>query len=537
MTIDDQLADFLRVSLAALDVQPIPEVIRLERPARREHGDWSSNIALVTAKTAGRAPRDLAQALADRLNAEPPPHVASVEVAGPGFVNFHLKDSWLHEALKEIVAQGADNYGRHHVGDGAKVQLEFVSANPTGPLHVGNGWWSSYGDSLARVMARCGWTVWREYYVNDTGGQVRRLGESLLARRRGEEVPEEGYQGEYVSELARSYRGVEDVAEAGRWAAEQILSNIRTTLQGIGINFDEWFSQASIEESGAVEETISLLRERGLIYEKDGATWLRSTDVGDTRDRVLVKSDTGDFTYLAGDLAYHRNKFLIRGFDRVIDIFGADHHGQVASLKAGVEALGVSSDRLEVQLGQMVSLADGKMSKRAGNFVSLDSLVEDIGADAFRLLSLMSSIDQATTLDLELVRAQSMENPVYYVQYAHARIASIGRVRAERSIERLRLEKVDLSLLTHDRELDVLRCLTELPETVLRACEDRAPYKVTNWVRKLAGCFHGFYHDCYVMGEGISPELTQARLWLVEGARVGLSIGLDLLGVSAPESM
>lgn len=537
MPIDDQLAEAVRASLAALNVEPAPEVVRLERPALRDHGDWSTNVALTTAKVAGRPARELAQALADSLNAKPPPHVASVEVAGPGFVNFHLHDSWLHEALREVLALGTEEYGRHDLGAGRRVQLEFVSANPTGPLHVGNGWWSAYGDSLARVMERCGWRVWREYYVNDTGEQIRRLGDSLLARKHGHEVPEEGYQGEYVGVLAKDYPGSDGVLDAGRWAADRILANIKSTLEGIGISFDEWFSQASIEESGAVEDTISLLRERGLIYEEEGATWLRSTAVGDKRDRVLVKSGTGDYTYLAGDLAYHRDKFLVRGFDRVIDVFGADHHGQVASLKAGVAALGVPADHLEVQLGQMVSLVDGRMSKRAGNFVSLADLVADIGADAFRLLSLMSSIDQATTLDLALVRAQTMENPVYYVQYAHARIASIDRVRAERGIERLPVGDVDLTLLSHERELDVLRCLTELPDTVLRACEDRAPYKVTTWVRKLAGCFHGFYHDCYVMGEGISPELTQARLWLVEGARIGLAIGLDLLGVHAPESM
>jgi arginyl-tRNA synthetase len=536
MSISEQLAGALRRGLAELGVSPVPEAIEVSRPTRREHGDWASNVALVTAKSAGRPPRDLASALAERLSADPPPHVASVEVAGPGFVNFHLRDSWLQEALSEVVEQGTEQFARCDISGGERVQLEFVSANPTGPLHVGNGWWCSYGDSLARIMQRCGWSASREYYVNDTGGQVRSLGESVLAHRSGTQVPEGGYKGDYVAELAERYDGPEEVVAAGRWAADRILSDIRSTLERLSIVFDDWFSQASIEESGAVQETVSLLSERGLVYEKDGATWLRTTELGDSRDRVLVKSD-GDFTYLAGDVAYHRNKFLVRGFDRVIDVFGADHHGQVASLRSAMQALGVDPRRLEVQLGQMVSLTDGKMSKRAGNFVSLDSLVEDIGADAFRLLSLMSSIDQATTLDLDLVRSQSMENPVYYIQYAHARIASIERVRAERRIERLPIAQVDLSLLVHDRELDLIRCLTELPETVVRACEDRAPYKVTNWVRRLAGCFHGFYHDCYVMSESVRPELTQARLWLVEGARVGLAVGLDLLGVSAPDSM
>jgi arginyl-tRNA synthetase len=536
VTVRDVLADSVRAALADLKVEPLPSEVGLERPARPEHGDWSSNVALTSAKAAGRKPRELAVAIAERLTAEPPPHVAAVEVAGPGFVNFRLHQSWLYEALRQVVREGTDDYARHDAGKGERIQLEFVSANPTGPLHVGNGWLCSYGDALGRLLARCGWSVSREYYVNDTGGQIRRLGESLLARRRQEVVPDEGYQGEYVSELARLYDGPDDVEAAGKWAAERILDSIRSTLEGLGIVFDEWYSQASIEESGAVEDTIAVLAERGLVYESDGATWLRSTAVGDSRDRVLVKSD-GDFTYLAGDLAYHRDKFLVRGYDRVIDIFGADHHGQVASLLAGVQALGVEPGRLEVELGQMVSLADGKMSKRSGNFVSLDELVTDIGPDATRLLSLMTSIDQATTLDLELIRRQSMENPVYYVQYAHARIASIDRVREERKIERRPLDRVDLGLLTHQRELVLLRSLTELPDVVLTASRERAPHKVTTWVRELAGDFHGFYHDCYVMGQGVSEDLTQARLWLVEGARIGLAVGLGLLGVSAPESM
>ena len=292
----------------------------------------------------------------------------------------------------------------------------------------------------------------------------------------------------------------------------------------------------SIEESGRVAATIEELRARGHIYEDGGAVWFRATTFGDSRDRVLVKSD-GDTTYLAGDLAYHRNKFIERGFERVIDIFGADTHGHVASLRAGMEALGVDPSRLEVRIGQMISLVGGRMSKRSGNYVRLDTLIDDIGADATRLLSLLSSIDQATTLDLDILKERSAENPVFYVQYAHARIASIDRVAADRGIQRLPLSEVDLGLLEHPRELDVLRALVDLPRVVEEAAVERAPHKVTNWVRALAGTFHGFYHDCYVMGEGIPPALTEARLWLVEAARIGLAIGLDLLGVGAPDEM
>jgi arginyl-tRNA synthetase len=527
-------------ALASMGIEVEPADVHLERPALREHGDWSTNAALKNARALRRPPRELAEELAEHLRTAPPPHLGSVEVAGPGFVNLRLKTDWLYDTLAEVVHGGEAGYARSDIGAGERVQIEFISANPTGPIHVGNGWWGAYGDAMGRVMTRCGWRVHREYYVNDTGGQIRALGESLLARRRGEAVPEAGYQGEYVSELATAYEGPDEVEVAGRWAAERILENIRATLARLGMVFDEWYSQASVEESGEVRETIELLSSKGLVDEEDGAVWFRSSRLGDNRDRVLVKSN-GDATYLAGDLAYHRDKFLLRHFDRVIDIFGADHAGQVKSLLLGVEAMGVEPGRLEVKIGQMVSIVQGgqagRMSKRAGNVVALDELIDDIGADATRLLSLMSSLDQAAVLDLDLVRSQSMENPVYYVQYAHARIASIERVRTERGIDRRLLADVDLSLLVHERELDLLRELEELPDVVVEAGRDRAPHKVTGWVRGLAGAFHGFYHDCPVLADTVGGDLTQARLWLVEAARVGLAIGLDILGVSAPESM
>jgi arginyl-tRNA synthetase len=535
-----RIAEAVSGALSSLGVVLDPASVHLERPARREHGDWSTNVAMVNAKQLGRPPRQVAEELVARLRADPFPHLRQVDVAGPGFVNFHLDPGWLHDALVEVVAGGEDGYACHDIGGGELTQIEFVSANPTGPLHVGNGWWAAYGDALGRVMTRCGWRIRREYYVNDTGGQIRALGESVLARHRGEDVPETGYRGAYVTELAARYRGTEDVVEAGRWAAEQVLIQIRTTLETFGIAFDEWYSQASIEESGAVADTIALLEGQGLVERAEGAVWFCSTRLGDDRDRVLVKSN-GDATYLAGDLAYHRDKFLIRGFERVIDIFGADHAGQVKSLTLGVEAMGVEPGRLEVKIGQMVSLVQGgeagRMSKRAGNVVALDELIVDIGPDAARLLSLMSSLDQPTVLDLDVVRSQSMENPVFYVQYAYARIASIERVRVERGIERHSLADADLSVLVHDRELEVLRRLEELPDVVAEAGRDRAPHKVTAWVRELAGAFHGFYHDCPVLADTVGDEVTQARLWLVEAARIGFAIALGTLGVHAPESM
>jgi arginyl-tRNA synthetase len=529
----------LRNALAATGVEP-PATIQLERPARREHGDWSSNVALATAKAAGRKPQELADELAATLNADPPAHVERVDVAAAGFVNFHLAPTWLHDVLREVTTQGEKDYARSDRGTGQRVQVEFVSANPTGPIHVGNGWFASYGDSVARLLERCGYSVSREYYVNDTGGQIRRLGESVLARKAGQPVPEGGYPSGFVKGLACAYDGPDDVDAAGRWAADHIVGFIQRQMTAVNIGFDEWFSQASVEESDAVAETIALLQERGMVWEEDGALWLDTKAFGDPREkRVLRKSDAqgGDYTYLAGDLAYHRDKFLLRGFDRVINVWGADHQGQVSSLLAGVQALGVEQGRLEIRIGQMISLAGGRIGKRLGNAVDLDDLVEDIGPDVMRLLSLVSSIDQATTVDLDKVRSESRESPVYYVQYAHARIRSIDRFAAEHGAERQPLADVDLSALTSQRELDLLRSLSQLPELVELACEERAPHKVTTWVRELADRFHGFYHDCRVFGEGIDPELTQARWWLVETVRIGLAIGLDLLGVSAPERM
>jgi arginyl-tRNA synthetase len=529
----------LRTALDSIGVEP-PATISLERPARREHGDWSTNVAMATAKAAKRNPRELATQLAEALTADPPAHVVQVEVAGGGFVNFHLAPTWLHDVLRDVATEGEAGYGRHDFGAGERVQVEFVSANPTGPIHVGNGWFASYGDSLARVMARCGYDVSREFYVNDTGGQIRRLGESVLARRAGSSIPEGGYPSGFVKGLASAYEGPDDVTEAGRWAAERILRFIQTQMEAVNIRFDEWFSQASIEETEAITDTMAELQASGLVWEEDGALWLDTAANGDPREkRVLRKSPEqgGDYTYLAGDIAYHRNKFKLRGFDRVINVWGADHQAQVASLRAGVAALGIDKDRLEVRVGQMVSLAGGRIGKRLGNAVDLDDLVDDIGPDVMRLLSLVASLDQSPTIDLDKVRSESRESPVYYVQYAHARIHSIGKKADELGVKRAELADVDLAPLKHEREIELLRSLSTLPEVVELACVERAPHKVTAWVRELADRFHGFYHDCRVLGDDVPADTTQARLWLVEASRIGFAVGLDLLGVAAPESM
>jgi arginyl-tRNA synthetase len=531
------LADALAASLNALGVEADAASVHLERPARREHGDWSTNVALTLTKLARRPPRQLAEQLQAALSAHPPAHVQRIEVAGPGFLNFYLDEGWLHDVLAGVVESGEKDYARLNLGRGQRVQIEFVSANPTGPLHVGNGWWASYGDAVGRLLDRCGWQVSREYYVNDTGGQIRRLGASVLARRNGEPLPEGGYPAGFIKGLAAAYDGPDDVVAAGRWAAERTLGYIKLQLAEINIHFDEWFSQASIEESPAMARTVAQLEAKGLVYTEDGALWLRTADFGDPRDKRVLRKSNGDWTYLAGDMTYHWTKLVDRGFDLAIDVWGADHEGQVQSLKAGVAALGIDPARLEIRLGQMISLASGRMSKRAGNAVDLDDLVDDIGPDAMRLLSLVNSPDQATLVDLDKVRAESKESPVFYVQMAYARIAGIGREAEKREVTRRPLAEVDLSLLTDPRELELLRTLSELPEVVELACEERAPHKVTTWIRELADRFHGFYHDCYVLHSEVPEELTQARLWLVEAARIGLSIGLGLLGVTAPEKM
>jgi arginyl-tRNA synthetase len=532
--IRDTLAAALRTALTEAGIDP-PDEIHLERPARREHGDWSSNVALATSKASGRKPRDVATDLVERINAAPPAHVERAEVAGPGFVNLHLRESWLHQVLADVIDGGEDGYARPDLGGGRKVNVEFVSANPTGPLHAGGGRWAAFGDSLCRILERCGHEVHREYYLNDRGVQMGLFGASLAARKAGTDLPEDGYAGEYITEWAAEMPDDVDPAE---WGYERVKQELQTSLAGIGVEFDTWFSERSLVESGAIEATLADLRAKGVVFDADGAVWLRTTDFGDDKDRVLVKSD-GEPTYLLPDVAYHRDKFA-RGHELLIDVWGSDHHGYVSRLSAAVQALGHPPDDLEIILGQLVSLVRGgeevRLSKRAGTMVLLDDLVVAVGPDVVRLTFLLQSLDTRQTIDLDLVTARSNENPVFYVQYANARIHSIGRKAADAGIERRPLSEVDLSLLTHERELDLLRTLSELPDVLALACNDRAPHKVTTWVRELADRFHGFYHDCYVIGD-VPAELTQARLWLVEAARTGLAIGLDLLGVSAPESM
>jgi arginyl-tRNA synthetase len=530
------LESALRHALTEIGIESLPAAIPLTPSEQRGHGDWSSTAALALARGAGRKPRDLAEAIRDRLAAAPPPYVTKVDVAGPGFLNFWLEDAWLHDVLRTVVDQGPDRYAYHDVGNGRKVNVEFVSANPTGPLHVGAGRWAAYGDAVCRLLERCGHAVHREYYINDRGNQIDLFVASLAARRRGEEVPAGGYQGQYIADWAAEMPA--DV-DAAAWGYQRVMQDLASTLARMNVHFDTWFSERSLVDSGAIDAALADLREHGVVFEADGAVWLRATEFGLGKDEVLVKGD-GEPTYLLSDIAYHRDKFE-RGFEHLIDIWGSDHHGHVDRLKAGVQALGHPPGDFEVLIGQLVTVQRGaevvRMGRRRGNFVELAEILDEVGPDVARLTFLLQSINTRQTFDLDKVVSRSMENPVFYIQYAHARIASIGRVAVEQGVTRRPLDEVHLGRLVHDRELDILRSLSALPDTVLDACLTRAPHKVATWAQELAGRFHGFYHDCRVLGEGVDPGLTQARLWLVEAARVGLAVGLGLLGVSAPESM
>jgi len=528
------LTTALANALAQLGIDSEDE-IHLEQPARSDHGDFSSNVALTSAKKAGIAPRELAQQLVDSLSQNLPLHVNSVEIAGPGFLNFRLDSVWLQELIPVVLAAG-DSYGRSDTGAGRTVLIEFVSSNPTGPVHAGHARGAVFGDSLGRLLSYTGYSVEREFYINDRGVQMQTFAASLTARKLGTELPEGGYNGQYIIDWAEQMPADADPLA---WGEQRALSDARTVLDRLNVHFDTWFSERSMVDGGAIPTTLSDLRDGRVVVEADGAVWLRSTDYGDDKDRVLIKSD-GEFTYLLPDVAYHRDKFA-RGFDLLINVWGADHHGYVPRMKAAVQSLGHDPADLEVIISQLVRLEkegeEVKISKRSGNLITLEDLLDDVGVDAVRLTYLLQSVDSPQTVDLDLIVAQSNENPVFYVQMANARIHSIGRVAAERGIKRLDAQGVNLSLLTHERELEILRTLYLLPEVVELAARDRAPHKVTTWVRELAAAVHGFYHDCPILSEETADDLRQARWMLADAAGAGLRVGLDLLGVTAPEQM
>ncbi len=533
--IRDQLSQAVADALRTIGVTP-PEVIPMERPARREHGDWSSTVSLSVAKVAGRKPRDLGEELAAALRASPPAHVRQIDVAGPGFVNFHLAETWLTDVLRVVVAEGPDSYAAVDLGRGSTTNVEFVSANPTGPLHAGHGRNAAYGDAVARLLSRSGYAVTREFYLNDRGTQMGHFAASLEARRDGRLIPEGGYAGQYIIDWAAE---MPEGVDALEWGRDRAIASHIASLERLGVHFDVWFSEREMVATGAIEETLALLEARDMVYEADGALWLRSTTFGDDKDRVLRKSD-GEYTYLCPDIAYHRSKFD-RGFAWLIDVWGADHHGYVPRLRAALQTLGHDPAEITFCITQLVQLVrDGqevRLSKRTGEIVELDEVLDEAGADATRFTYLLQSVDSRQVFDIALVTRKAMDNPVYYVQYAHARICSLTRQAATQGVTRSPLAEVDLGPLVHPRELAVLRLLEELPDVVAIATRELAPHRITAWVRELAGAFHGFYTDCRIMGDDVSAETTQARLWLVEASRIGLVIGLGLLGVSAPEAM
>jgi arginyl-tRNA synthetase len=537
--IREQLRAALDAALAAAGLAQPPGGVTLELPRQREHGDWSTNVALKVAKPAGLSPRDAAARITTALGETLPADFADVDVADKGFINFRVAPAALHAVLRDVVAQ-AGRYGHGRSLAGERINLEFVSANPTGPLHAGGGRWVAVGDALGNILSSQGAIVHREYYLNDAGTQLDTFGRSLYARYAGGQPPEDGYFGEYLVEMADRLRAAlgDDVTEeeAREWGYHDTVRQLQDDLRRIGVHFDTWFSERTLHERGDVTRVIDDLRALGATFEADGATWLRTTEHGDSRDRVLVRSD-GLTTYLCNDLAYHRDKFA-RGWEHLIDIWGADHHGQVKSLQSGLAALGHPGEP-EALLGQLVKLVKAgtpvRMSKRAGDFVALADLLDEVNADVCRLTFLLQSIDTPQTLDLDIVTAQSMDNPVYYVQYAHARAVSIDRRAAVAGVRRLPILDTNLAPLRHERELDLLRALDTYPDVVAEAAKLRAPHRVTTWVRDFAARFHGFYRDCRVLSDDVA--LTQARLWLSEAARLGLANALGLLGVGAPEEM
>lgn len=545
------LAELLRGTAAkvlaehGLDVSVLPATLTVERPRNPEHGDYASNVAMQVAKKAGANPRDLATWLAAALAASD--GIDSAEVAGPGFLNIRLAA----DAQGSIVAKALESGAAYGAGDalaGKRINLEFVSANPTGPIHLGGTRWAAVGDALGRILATQGGDVTREYYFNDHGAQIDRFTRSLIAAAQGEPAPEDGYAGAYIVDIAADVQkqvpGALDLPEAERHetfrsiGVELMFEHIKRTLHEFGVDFDVYFHENSLFESGAVERAVETLKGSGNLYHEDGAWWLKSTDFGDDKDRVVIKSD-GNAAYIAGDIAYFQDK-RARGFDLCIYMLGADHHGYIGRLKAAAAAFGDDPDTVEVMIGQMVNLVRGgvavKMSKRSGTVITLDDLVEAIGVDAARYSLVRSSVDQSIDIDLELWASTTNENPVYYVQYAHARLCSIARNAADLG---LGTENPNLGLLTHDREGDLIRTIAEYPRVVAKAAELREPHRIARYLEELAGTYHRFYDACRILPQGDeeATDLTTARLALCAASRQVLANGLELLGVSAPERM
>jgi arginyl-tRNA synthetase len=557
LAVQRELAELFRNGLVeaatagalALDPDAVPEPT-LERPRLAEHGDWATNVALALAKAAKAPPRTVAEAMVAHLKT--PDWVESVEVAGPGFVNVRLAHRWFEELVRRVLAAGT-SFGDIDLGGGERVNVEFISANPTGPLHVGNARLGPTGDALANLLATTGHRVEREYYLNDTGTQIELLGASVEAAYlrllgRPAEPPEDGYKGSYIGELAEALEAEQGTApadlEAGErrariteWSYRRMLDLIKRTLARLGVEFDVWFSERTLHESGAIDAAVAELRERGVVEDRDGAVWLRSTLFGDDKDRPMIRSN-GEPTYFGKDVAYYRDK-RARGFERLIFLWGADHHGYVPRLQAVVRAFGDPEGTAEFVIGQLVSLVRAgepvRMSKRAGDIVTVDDLIDEVGKDAARYTMLRFSVDTPMEFDIEAVTRQSMDNPVYYVQYAHARIASVIRQAGEVGFTPVPADAADLGLLAHPLEQVLLRRIAGYEETVVVASTQRAPHRLTRYLEELAAAFHRFYGECRVLGD--DPALSSARWWLCMATRQVLVNALGILGVTAPERM
>lgn len=529
--------------------EELPEVI-LEIPKEKAYGDYSTNMAMQLARIAKKAPRQIAEQIKEHLDLAKA-SVEKVEVAGPGFINFHMNNSYLTD-LVPIILEEADRYGRTNAGNGQKIQVEFVSANPTGDLHLGHARGAAVGDSLCNILDCAGYDVSREYYINDAGNQIENLALSVEARYfqalgLDKEMPEDGYHGQDIVEIGEKlakehgdkFVGEEEkerLKQFRRYGLDYELDKLKTDLEQFRVPFDVWYSETSLYEDGKIDETLRVLSEKGHIYEHEGATWFRSTEFGDDKDRVLIKGD-GTYTYLTPDIAYHRNKFD-RGFEKLINIWGADHHGYIPRMKAAIQALGFERDSLEVEIIQLVNLyQDGervRMSKRTGKAVTMRDLIEEVGLDAVRYFFAMRSADTHMDFDLDLAVSESNENPVYYAQYAHARICSILRTAKEKE---LNFDgELNLSTLTSEKAVELLKKLGEFPQAVADAAEKRIPHRVTNYIFDLASAFHSFYNAEKVINEEQIEE-TKARLALVKTTQITLKNALALVGVSAPEKM
>ena len=519
-------------------------------PKKEQHGDYASNFALVMASVLKMPPRKIAEKIQEALKDNP--DFEKIEVAGPGFLNFFFSKSFWHRCLMDIKEQG-EGFGHTDTGKGKRVLVEFVSANPTGPLHVGHGRGAAVGDSLCRIMRAAGFEVESEYYINDVGNQMNTLGRSVYLRYlevfgRDVDFPDECYKGEYIKDIAREIASEHGERFLGeeidncleffiKEAVSRIFRSIKDDLDLFRVHFDNWFSERTLHDSGYVEETISLLQKKGIIYEKEGALWFRTSDFGDEKDRVVRRSN-GVLTYFAADIAYHRKKFE-RGYDMLVDIWGADHHGYVPRVKAAIKALGHDPERLNVLLVQLVNLLEGgelkAMSTRAGEFVTLRQVLDDVGVDATRFIFLTRKCDSHLDFDLDVARKQSQENPVYYVQYAHARLSSVFAMARERGIGIVEPEEVDLSLLDDPEEIRLMKFLARFPEVVSGSALSLEPHRISYYLTELAGMLHKYYTTHRFIGD--DPGLTQARLLLAEVTRTVLKNGLDLLGVHAPEKM